>query len=213
MPNVNAILTLNTNLLSLILCAILSNLLSCYYLHKNSPYQKNNQTNANLTYWCSDRLMWICYSKIHVTHWGRYKMDAILQTTFSYAFSWMKMYEYRLMFPWSLFQATSHYLDQWWLDYPGIYASLGLKHARTESAKERDIQYLINTTPVKTLQWIFLWNFSSCGFSMYNKSTIISTWIRQLYLIEVCWWLNVSMDWVVIGLDTGLPPVPSRTKP
>ena len=80
-----------------------------------------------------------------LTHWGRDKMDAIFQTTFSNAFSWMKMFEYRLKFHWSLFlmvqltisqhwfriwlgadQATNHYLDQWWLDYRCIYASLGL---------------------------------------------------------------------------------------
>ena len=38
-----------------------------------------------------------------LTHWGRDKMDAILQTTFSNAFSWMKMHEFRLRFLWSLF--------------------------------------------------------------------------------------------------------------
>ena len=55
------------------------------------------------------------------------------------------MFEFRLNFHWSLFlgvqlaifqhwfrqwlgavQATSHYLNQWWLDYRRIYASLGL---------------------------------------------------------------------------------------
>ena len=80
-----------------------------------------------------------------LTHCGRDKMDAISQTTFSNAFSWMKMFEYRLKFHWSLFlrvqltmsqhwfrlwlradQATSHYLDQCWLHYRCIYASLGL---------------------------------------------------------------------------------------
>ena len=80
-----------------------------------------------------------------LTHWGRDKIDAISQTTFSNAFSWMKMHEFRLRFHWSLFlrfeltifqywfrywlgagQATSHYLNQWWLDYRRIYASLGL---------------------------------------------------------------------------------------
>ena len=30
------------------------------------------------------------------THWGRDKMDAISQTTFSIAFSWMRMFEFRL---------------------------------------------------------------------------------------------------------------------
>ena len=69
----------------------------------------------------------------HLTHWGRDKMDAISQTTFSSAFSWMKMLKFRSKFRWSLFlkvqltifqhwfrwwlgaeQATSHYLNQWW---------------------------------------------------------------------------------------------------
>ena len=38
-----------------------------------------------------------------LTHWGRDKMDVISQTTFSSAFSWMKMFEFRLKFHWSLF--------------------------------------------------------------------------------------------------------------
>ena len=38
-----------------------------------------------------------------LTHWGRDKMAAISQTTLSNAFSWMKMYEFRLTFHWSLF--------------------------------------------------------------------------------------------------------------
>ena len=80
-----------------------------------------------------------------LTHWGRDKMDAISQTTFSNAFSWMKMFEFRLKFHWNMFlrvqstifqhwfrwwlgagQATSHYLNQLWLIYRRIYASLGL---------------------------------------------------------------------------------------
>ena len=84
-----------------------------------------------------------------LTHWGLDEIDAILQTTFSNAFSWMKMYEFRLRFHWNLFpgiqltifqhwfrwwlgadQATSHYLNQWWLFYWCIYASLGLNELR-----------------------------------------------------------------------------------
>ena len=38
-----------------------------------------------------------------LTHWGRDKIDAISQTSFSNAFSWMIMYESRLKFHWSLF--------------------------------------------------------------------------------------------------------------
>ena len=86
-----------------------------------------------------------CLSTVNLTHWGRDKMAAVSQTMFSNALSWMKMYEFRLKFQWSLFlrfqltifthwfrywlgpvQATSHYLNQWWLVYWRIYASLGL---------------------------------------------------------------------------------------
>ena len=38
-----------------------------------------------------------------LTHWGRDKMAAISQTTFSNAFSWMNTYEFRIRFHWILF--------------------------------------------------------------------------------------------------------------
>ena len=69
----------------------------------------------------------------NLTHWSRDKIAAILHTTFSNAFSWVKMYEFSWSFNKILFlrfeltifqhwfrwwlgtdQATSHYLDQWW---------------------------------------------------------------------------------------------------
>ena len=72
-------------------------------------------------------------------------MAAILQTTFSMAFLWMKMYQFWLKFHWNLFlrlqltilhqwfrlwlgadQVTSHYVNQWWLHSQCIYASLSL---------------------------------------------------------------------------------------
>ena len=80
-----------------------------------------------------------------LTHWGWDKMVTIFQTTFSNAFSWMKINKCWLRFQWSLFsraqlsifpywfrqwlgavQATSHYLNQWLLVYWRIYTSLGL---------------------------------------------------------------------------------------
>ena len=39
----------------------------------------------------------------YLTHWGRDKMAAISQTTFSNVFSWMKTYEFRLRFHWHSF--------------------------------------------------------------------------------------------------------------
>ena len=63
-------------------------------------------------------------------------MAAILQTIFLNAFSWIKMCEFWLKCPWSLQhwfrqwlgagQAISHCLNQWWLVYWRIYASIGL---------------------------------------------------------------------------------------
>ena len=49
-----------------------------------------------------------------LTHWGRDKMAGIFQTTFSIAFSWMKMYEYRLRFHWNLFLTFELTIFQHW---------------------------------------------------------------------------------------------------
>ena len=38
-----------------------------------------------------------------LTHWGRDKIVAIYQTTFSNAFSWIKMHKFQLKFHWDLF--------------------------------------------------------------------------------------------------------------
>ena len=74
-------------------------------------------------FWCNSLL----------THWCSEKMVDIYQTTFSNAFSWIKIFAFLIQFDWSLFlriqltiiqhrfrkwlgadQATSHYLNQWW---------------------------------------------------------------------------------------------------
>ena len=49
-----------------------------------------------------------------LTHWDRDKMDAILQTIFSNAFSWMKMFQLRLKFHWSLFPRVKLTIFQHW---------------------------------------------------------------------------------------------------
>ena len=50
----------------------------------------------------------------YLTHWGRDKMAAIFQTTFSNAISWMKMFEFRLKFYWSLFLKVQLIIFQHW---------------------------------------------------------------------------------------------------
>ena len=51
---------------------------------------------------------------LSLTHWSRDKMDAISRTTFSSAFSWMKMFEFRLQFEWSLFPRVQLTIFQHW---------------------------------------------------------------------------------------------------
>ena len=51
---------------------------------------------------------------IVLTHWGRDKMDAISQTTFSNTFSWMKMHEFRLRFHWRLLLRFELTIFQHW---------------------------------------------------------------------------------------------------
>ena len=59
-----------------------------------------------------------------LTHWGWDKKDAILQTTFSNAISWMKLFEFRLKFHRSLFLKVQltifhHWWAkvEWWLEH------------------------------------------------------------------------------------------------
>ena len=49
-----------------------------------------------------------------LTHWGRDKMDVISQTTLWSAFSWMKMFEFRLKFHWRLFVRVQLTIFQHW---------------------------------------------------------------------------------------------------
>ena len=90
-----------------------------------------------------------------------------------------QMLEIRLIFHWSLFlrveftilhhwftlwlgayQATSHYLNQWWLDYRCIYASLGLNEL-TDAFIHDEI-----SDKLKIVLGFFyiIWVFTSCLF-------------------------------------------------
>ena len=110
---------------------------------------------------------------IDLTYWGRDKMVTIFQTKFLNAFSRMKMHQSRLRFHWSLFpkvgltifqhwfrnwsgagQATSHYLDQWWLVYWRLYASIRLNELKVSSG-------LFN-------QWLVAWHLPNQFWLIIN---------------------------------------------
>ena len=136
--------------------------------------------------WCGT-----VFIHVFLTHWGRDKMDAISQTTFSSAFSWMKIFEFWLKFHWSLFprvqltifqhwfrwwlgavQATSHYLNQWWLIYRRIYASLSLNEFMYWAVSLYHAQFLQNIykrhhylATARSWQWGWGWIYElKCWF-------------------------------------------------
>ena len=74
-------------------------------------------SHASISGWpkADPRLMATCLTHCQtLTHWGRDKMAAIFQTTFSNGFSLMKMYEFRLKFHWSLFPRVQLAIYQHW---------------------------------------------------------------------------------------------------
>ena len=72
---------------------------------QNQPKATNNRRRMGLV--AQRPLLWL-------PNWGRDKMAAISQTTFSNAFSWMKMYEFRLWFHWNLFLMFQLTIFQHW---------------------------------------------------------------------------------------------------
>ena len=79
---------------------------------------------------CNDTVM-MTTSQIVLTHWGGDKMAVIFQTTFTNAFSCMKMYEFWLKFHWSWFlrvQLTIH-----------VYSSVGSDNGLALSRRQANI--------------------------------------------------------------------------
>ena len=79
---------------------------------------------------------------MRLTHWGRDKMTAISQTTFSNAFPWLEMYEFRLKFHWSLL--------------------LGFSPTRRQRFSEPMMITLLTHICVTRPQWVLTHNFRGC---------------------------------------------------
>ena len=65
--------------------------------------------------WTGNHIEWDMDSILIYTHWGRDKMAAIFQMTFSNGFLLMKMHEFRLKFHWSLFLKVQLTIKQHWI--------------------------------------------------------------------------------------------------
>ena len=155
-------------------------------------------------------MLFVVYYKCYLisTYWGRDKITTNFPTTFSNAFSWMKMYEFRLKFHWSWFlrvqltilqfrkwlcavQATSHYLKQWWLVYRRINASLGLNELNRYSIFIRSFAFRVQHLPVP--DWSItdsnLCHMAGFTFTLAMK-TLTSNFTNFLYFIKSKRWIG-----------------------
>ena len=88
-------------------------------------------------------------------------------------------------------QATSHYLNQWWLVYRRIYASLGLNELKTHWQCNR--QWIL-------LKLITLLNFSIVKYRLHLVQIMRSVFKSPVYSrinsFEICFDGTKSMCWV-----------------
>ena len=153
------------------------------------------------------------YSK-SLTHWDRDKMAAISQTTFSNGFSWMKMYEFRLTFHWSWFlgvqltifehwfrqwlgadQASSHYLNHWWLDYRRICVTRGLNEL-TPRENHENWYYCIHQ---RAWSEIILGMGSANEKWSYNVTSSLIGWAQAQ--IDACWYYPSTVITISVNID------------
>ena len=137
-------------------------------LRGNKPLSESMLIQINVPIWHHH-----CHNELTLlTHWGRDKMDAISQTTFSCAFSLMKIAVFWLNFHWNMFarvqltiiqhwlrwwlgadQVTSHYLNQWWFVYWRIYVSLGLNELNQGRVGETYMLQRTGSSLVRAMSW------------------------------------------------------------
>ena len=119
-------------------------------------------------------------------------MAAILQTLFSNAFSWMKMYEFRLRFHWSLFlklELTALVQIMAW-HRPGLVGAKPLSEPMIVSL----LTHICVTWP----QWVnslapvrFEWNSREVIFKLIS---VIDSWITSCEIALRCMSLDLTDD-------------------
>ena len=145
-----------------------------------------------------------------LTHWGRVKLDAILQTAYSSAFSWMKMFEFRLRFHWIWFMRV-------YLSYTTIGSDNDLAPTRRQAiictndgpgyrriyASHNDSSHLPLDKLATKLQTITL---THCGLvTPYGDWHISGSTLVQTETTKVCI--------VVSGSNNGLSPDSTKPSP
>ena len=117
--------------------------------------------------WTTDGLVyWRIYVSLTVaalTHWGRNKMAAIFQTTFSNAFSWMKMFRFRLL--WRLFQRVQLTI------FPSLVQVMAWRRPGDKPLSEQTMVSLLTHICVTRPQWVKI-RFRFC-FSLFRCDYVI----------------------------------------
>ena len=88
-------------------------------------------------------------------------MDAISQTTFSNAFSWMKMFEYRLKFHWSLFLRVQLTISQ-----PALVQIMAWRRPGDKPLSGPMMVRLPTHICVTRPQWVNSFTPGKCGFHL-----------------------------------------------
>ena len=122
-------------------------------------------------------LFWVmawCNSWLTVlTHWGRDKMAANWQTTFSNAFSWMKMFEFWLNFHWRLFWKVQLTICQHWFWTSDDAFVLNRQHIHASLSLNESLYHLTWSS-----------NFSTLKYQSLNYVILIPTYL----------WLSVRLQ-------------------
>ena len=90
---------------------------SCEFIMNDYITTTKQSTTKPCAYFLGYTVGWwmmSCWPNHLLTHWGWHNMADIFQTTFSTAFCWMKMYEFRLRFHWNLFLRIQLTIFQHW---------------------------------------------------------------------------------------------------
>ena len=156
-------------------------------------------------------------------------MATVSQTTFSSAFSWSKMFEFRMQFDWSLFlrvqltisqhwfrqwlgayQATSHYLNQSGLPYRRVYHCICVTRPQQVIGICLDLispfgsgiteVYNIRHQESTTTLWCYINNITSDAWGPRLKWWGMSfQWLWWFCCTGILWYLSISLPHAIKG--------------
>ena len=108
-------------------------------------------------------------AKQRLTHLGRYKMDAISPTPFSSAFSWTKMFEFRLQFHWNLFLRSN---------IPAMFQIMVCRRPGDKPLSEPMVISLLKRICVTRPQWVNpLWETRGCSSPHHSNLVNKTPWL------------------------------------